>query len=123
MKKYYVLPKYTIAEEIESETAEEAVIDFATRIDTDMNQYFKASEKVMEETWEGEYSIVFAPLMINPSLFNVYIENKKKYKDGTSKWTIGIELKNSTKFMVLDAIRGTREEAVKRLEEIIVNGK
>lgn len=41
-KKYKIIPKEDISEIIESETADEAIIQFATTMDTDMNQYFKA---------------------------------------------------------------------------------
>ena len=47
--KYYIIPKDEIVMELDATNADEAVIDFATKMDMDMNQYFRA---VTEEEYE-----------------------------------------------------------------------
>ena len=124
MKKFYILPKRVVVDETESKSAEDAIIDFATDMDSDMNQYFMASDTIMKRVHENSEGAIFAPFAINSLLFNVYVLRKRNFKDGTSRWAIGIELKSdSSKYMILDTIRGTREDAVKRLEEIIAKGR
>lgn len=125
MKKYYILPKKTITEEIESISKEDALPDFAARMDSDMNEYFIVSETIMQRERENRHdNIVFSPLVINPSLFNIYMRKNKLFKDGTYDWELGLELKsNCSQYMILDRIHGTGEEVIIRLEEILINGK
>ena len=40
--KYYIIPRNYIVDEIEAADAGEAIIDFATEMDSDMNIYFRA---------------------------------------------------------------------------------
>lgn len=42
MERYVIIPKEFMSNVIEAENANEAVIQFATAMDTDMNQYFRA---------------------------------------------------------------------------------
>ena len=41
-QRYYIVPKEGIVAESVTESPEEAIINFATIMDTDMNTYFKA---------------------------------------------------------------------------------
>ena len=47
--RYYIIPNNEIVDEIEAADAGEAIIDFATKMDLDMNIYFRA---VTEEEYE-----------------------------------------------------------------------
>lgn len=42
MAKYKIIPNPTFETEVEATSADDAIIDFATNMDTDMNQYFSA---------------------------------------------------------------------------------
>ena len=45
MKDYVIVPKTDFYEIIKAESPEEAIINFATSMDTDMNKYFTVIEK------------------------------------------------------------------------------
>lgn len=44
MKDYIILPKSDFYEVVEAESKEEAIINFAFSMDTDMNKYFDVKE-------------------------------------------------------------------------------
>lgn len=66
----YIVPKIEVREA-------EDIIDFATTMDSDMNQYFEEKKTLLEDIPRGEnpgtayYS--FYPAVINPKLFYAYI--------------------------------------------------
>ena len=78
------------------------------------------SEKLIECIHTNDYGDIFKVLNIPNTLFNFYILKRKVYKDGTNQWNICCELANdNSKYIILDIIRGTREDAYKRLKEIL----
>ena len=50
MAKYFIVPRFDIAMELEAETPEDAMCDFAFNMESDMNTYFRA---VDASTYEG----------------------------------------------------------------------
>lgn len=82
MKKFYIIPKNQIVEEIESPSADDAVVAFAATMDSDMNQHFMASDTILKCTFQNNESAIFTPLTINPSLFNVRVLKSAALKMG-----------------------------------------
>lgn len=76
----YIVPKIEVREA-------EDIVDFATTMDLDMNQYFEEKKELLEDIPRGEnpgtayYS--FYPAIINPKLFYAYILAIKYFQDGT----------------------------------------
>jgi len=54
--KYFIVPATSIAGEVEAETREDAMVDFAAAMDLDMNAYFKAVTKEEMEKAELPFS-------------------------------------------------------------------
>lgn len=57
--KYFIVPATSIAGEVEAETREDAMVDFAATMDLDMNAYFRAvtkeeMEKALQNTVIGK---------------------------------------------------------------------
>lgn len=74
---------------------------------------------VIRESTDGA---IYRIEKIPASMFNFYIEKKRRYKDKSHLYYIGVELAaDPTKCWTLDKIRGHKVDAVKRLEEIIRN--
>lgn len=72
---------------------------------------------IIQESDEG---VVYCFDKIPNTLFRFYILKRRKFKDGTHLWDIGVELTTDiSKCMKLDDIRGHKADAVKRLEEIV----
>lgn len=72
---------------------------------------------------ENEQGAIYRYDKINNSLFNFYAQRKRVYKDGTALWHLGVELVSDTsKSMVIEKMRGTKKDAVKRLDEIVRTG-
>ena len=73
---------------------------------------------------KNEHGEIFHSDHIPESLFNFYVLRKQTFSDGTANWKICCELaSDNAKFMVIDAVRGTQEDAVKKLEEILEDTK
>lgn len=53
MKDYVIVPKTDFYEIIKANSPEEAIINFATSMDTDMNKYFDVIEK--EKKWRDAF--------------------------------------------------------------------
>lgn len=120
--KYEIIPNSFVIESVDADSQEDAICRFACTMDSDMNTYFQAkpSEKLIECIWTNDNGDIFTVLNIPNTLFNFYILKRKAYKDGTNQWNICCELANNhSKYMTLDIIRGTREDAYKRLKEIL----
>lgn len=81
----YIVPKIEVREA-------EDIADFATTMDSDMNQYFEEKKTLLEDIPRGEnpgtayYS--FYPAVINPKLFYAYILAIKYFQDGTCRWKL-----------------------------------
>ena len=67
--------------------------------------------------YNEEYNVEDIP----SGLFKFFIYEARSFKDGTSNWNIGVNShrNHSSKFITLETIRGTREDARNRLDEII----
>ena len=68
---------------------------------------------------ENEHGVIFRADSIPNDLFDFYILRRRDYKNGTSQWNICCELKNDDQYMVIERIKGTREDAIRKLEEIL----
>lgn len=116
----YIVPKIEVREA-------EDIVDFATTMDSDMNQYFEEKKKLLEDIPRGEnpgasyYS--FYPAIINPKLFYAYILAIKYFQDGTCQWKLCLTSRENEKcHMTLGIMRGTKEEAKERLAMILASG-
>lgn len=116
----YIVPKIEVREA-------EDIADFATTMDSDMNQYFEEKKTLLEDIPRGEnpgtayYS--FYPAVINPKLFYAYILAIKYFQDGTCRWKLCLTSReNEECHMTLGIMRGTEEEAKKRLATILTSG-
>ena len=115
----YIVPKIEVREAKD-------IVDFATTMDTDMNLYFEEKEELLEDVpkRKNEWGAVFYPAVINPSLFYAYVLKRRTYKDGSHKWNLCICLSaDEDCYIVLDSIRGTEEDAKRRLQEILISGE
>lgn len=54
--KYFIVPATSVAGEVEAESREDAMVDFAATMDLDMNAYFKAVTKEEMEKAELPFS-------------------------------------------------------------------
>lgn len=71
---------------------------------------------------ENEYGAVFHSDSVPNSLFNFYVLRRRLFVDGTARWNICCELKNNNaRFLVIDTIKGTKEDAIRKLEDILSN--
>ena len=87
----YIVPKIEVREA-------EDIADFATTMDSDMNQYFEEKKTLLEDIPRGE----------NP---------------GTCRWKLCLTSReNEECHMTLGIMRGTEEEAKKRLAMILSSG-
>lgn len=114
----YIVPK------IEVRKAED-IIDFATAMDTDMNLYFEEKKTLLEDVPKrrNEYGAVFYPAVINPKLLYAYILKTQYFQDGTCRWRLCLSCREDENHcMVLETMRGTEEEAKKRLATILTSG-
>lgn len=73
---------------------------------------------------ENDYGAIYEPTYIGAGLFHFYLLKRRAYKDGTFSWKLCCELaENFDRYMIIDHIRGTKEEALERLEKIVSTGK
>lgn len=69
---------------------------------------------------ENENGAMYRLDKIPNTMFNFYILKGRSYKDGTSSYKICVELNaDHNKHFTIDTIRGTKNAAVNRLDEII----
>lgn len=120
MKRFYILPFGRITEAVQAGNAEDALLQFAENMDTDMHAYFKAvpEEELLPVVLgrDAENGTVYD----TDTFFRIYCIRKRMYKDGSFGWDICIELKsNPSKYMVVDHIRGSKEDAQKRCRELM----
>ena len=102
------------------------IVDFATTMDSDMNQYFKEKKELLTEVpnRRNENGVVFFPEIINPRLFYAYLLKGRRFKDGTYNWKVCLSCReNENNYMVLGIVCGTEEEAKQELERVMVTGK
>lgn len=114
----YIVPKIEVREA-------EDIADFATTMDSDMNQYFEEKNKLLEDVpkRKNEYGAVFYPAVINPGLFHAYILKTQCFRDGTCRWKLCLSCREDfNRYMVLETMRGTEEEAKERLAMILASG-
>ena len=72
----------------------------------------------------NEHGAIFRADSIPNDLFNFYILRRRDYKNGTSQWNICCELSsNTSKYMIIEVIKGTKENAIQRLNELLKGGK
>lgn len=116
----YIVPKIEVREA-------EDIADFATTMDSDMNQYFEEKKTLLEDIPRGEnpgtayYS--FYPAVINPKLLYAYILKTQYFQDGTCRWRLCLSCREDENHcMVLETMRGTEEEAKERLATILASG-
>ena len=111
----YIVPRIEVREA-------EDIIDFATTMDSDMNLYFEEKNELLEDIRKNEYGAVFYPAVINPSLFHAYIL-KMQCLDGICRWKLCLACREDfNRYMVLEIMRGTEEEAKERLATILTYG-
>lgn len=114
----YIVPKIEVREA-------EDIADFATTMDSDMNQYFEEKKTLLEDIPKrrNEHGAVFYPAVINPKLFYAYILAIKYFQDGTCRWKLCLTSReNEECHMTLGIMRGTEEEAKERLATILTSG-
>lgn len=114
----YIVPKIEVREA-------EDIADFATTMDSDMNQYFEEKKTLLEDIPKrrNEHGAVFYPAVINPKLFHAYILKTQCFRDGTCRWKLCLSSReNEECHMTLGIMRGTEEEAKKRLAMILSSG-
>ena len=79
---------------------------------------------VLVSIQENDYGAIYEPTYIGAGLFHFYLLKRRAYKDGTFSWNLCCELaENFDRYMIIDHIRGTKEEALERLEKIVSTGK
>lgn len=101
------------------------IVDFATTMDSDMNQYFEEKEEILKEVprRKSALGVVFTPAIVNSELFYAYLLKGKEFKDGTCIWKLCISCKeNEDAYIHLFTIRGTEKGAKEKLERILVTG-
>lgn len=114
----YIVPRIEVREA-------EDIVDFATTMDSDMNQYFEEKNELLEDVpkRKNEHGAVFYPAVINPGLFYAYILKTQCFRDGTCRWKLCLSCKEDfNRYMVLETMRGTEEEAKERLATILTSG-
>lgn len=115
----YIVPKIEVREA-------EDIIDFATTMDSDMNLYFEEKEELLKDVPKRKngWGAVFYPAVINPQLFYAYILKRQCFLDGTCLWNLCISCREDEDccMMVLEIMRGTKEEAKERLATILTSG-
>lgn len=114
----YIVPKIEVREA-------EDIADFATTMDSDMNQYFEEKKTLLEDVPKrrNEYGAVFYPAVINPKLLYAYILKTQYFQDGTCRWRLCLSCREDENHcMVLETMRGTEEEAKERLATILASG-
>lgn len=114
----YIIPKIEVREA-------EDIVDFATTMDSDMNLYFEEKNELLEDVpkRKNEHGAVFYPVVINPGLFHVYILKTQCFRDGTCRWKLCLSCREDfNRYMVLETMRGTEEEAKERLTTILTSG-
>jgi hypothetical protein len=114
----YIVPKIEVREA-------EDIADFATTMDSDMNQYFEEKNELLEDVpkRKNEHGVVFYPAVINPGLFHAYILKMQCFRDSTCRWKLCLSCREDfNRYMVLETMRGTEEEAKERLTTILTSG-
>lgn len=114
----YIIPKIEVREA-------EDIADFATTMDSDMNLYFEEKNELLEDVpkRKNEHGAVFYPAVINPRLFHAYILKMQCFRDGTCRWKLCLSCREDfNRYMVLETMRGTEEEAKERLATILTSG-
>ena len=109
----------------------EDLVQFATDMDMDMNTYFIEKESVVEK---DDAHRGYKSAFINPDLFTFFIQEEyfENYDDDDdeneeSEWQICCELKQipGAGYIVIERFsmdNTTREEVVKEMERIIIEG-
>ena len=130
MEKYYIVPKNHVIAVVEKENKDDVLPDFAAEMDSDLNTYFKTAPSIIEPSEVASNGVIYYPVSIPSELFQFYILSGKEYKDGTHQWKIGVDVRNGVcykfglssrpeGYIILDSIRGTKEDAENRLKEIL----
>jgi len=93
------------------------------RIVRDYGNAIHGHSKIMKTILcESDNGVIYRVEKIPNTMFNFYILKRRRFKDGTHQYNICVELAgDTTKYWVLDSIRGHESDAVKRLDEIIKN--
>ena len=69
---------------------------------------------------ENEIGMVCNIENIPSRMFEFFIHKRREFKDGTCSWAIGVSPRADVyESFIFDTIRGTREDAEARLDEII----
>lgn len=108
----------------------EDIVQFATDMDMDMNTYFVEKENVIEK---DDAHRGYRSAFINPDLFTFFIQEEyfESYNDDENEegeWQICCELKQmpGAGCIVIERFstdNTTREEVVKEMERIIIEGR
>ena len=123
MGEFVIVPKRNfVSKLIKATSAENALIDFATTMDTDMNLYFKAvptEETDLTELVHSENGFIYRLENIPPKMFEFFLHKKKTYKDGTFQWNIGVSPSEAPdKGYVFSSIRGSEDDAKREFKQI-----
>ena len=79
---------------------------------------------ILIPTNENDHGAIYEPTYIGAGLFHFYLLKRRTYKDGTFSWNLCCELaENFDRYMVIDHMRGSKEEALARLEKIVSTGR
>ena len=112
----YIVPKIEVREA-------EDIVDFATTMDSDMNLYFEEKKELLVPKRKNEHGAVFYPAIINPKLLHAYFLKTQYFRDGTYRWKLCLSCSEDvSRYMILETMRGTEEEAKERLATILSSG-
>lgn len=78
-----------------------------------------AETKITKILHTNDYGQIFRVNKIPNTMFNFYVLSRQEYKDGTHRWNLCVEHETTRNYIVLDSMRGTKEEAVAALLAII----
>ena len=82
-----------------------------------MSNFKKVKKEILIENEDG---MVCNIENIPSGMFEFFIHKRRKFKDGTYSWAIGVSPRaDDFRSFVFDIIRGTRKDAEARLDEII----
>jgi hypothetical protein len=91
-----------------------------------MNTYFKAIPALqpLSPAVDPHNNMVLdndkGTIYETPFFFNIYCLRKWVYKDGSCMWHICLELKDGSKYMVVDTVKGSKEDAQKRCMDLML---
>ena len=115
-----IIPKNQIIEAGNAASKDDALIDFATTMDSDMGVYFQAEDSILKPAEDNTFAATF----LNPSLFRFSIHEIEVIRDGRGYWSLQCEICSLPQScsIQLACVIGTYEDALEHLKEILISG-